>query len=192
MLRHALAASALVLCAALALPAFLAAQAPADAPYPGSGLARQRIFDTLTSASPGTRPSVDAGKALFEKTCAGCHIFGDIGASVGPDLSTVGARFGRREILDSILWPSHTISDQYVMTTFELVDGTSVSGLVARENTSGVAIRNGEHLERPLVLPAASIKERTESPISLMPEHLVADMTLDQIDSLVTFLLTGK
>jgi putative heme-binding domain-containing protein len=189
--RHAVALVSLALCASAWMP-IATAQTPQDAPYPASGLTRQQIFDRLTSAAPGTKPSVEAGKTLFEKTCSGCHVFGDIGASVGPDLSTVGSRFGKREILDSVLWPSHTISDQYVMTTFALEDGSTVSGMIARETVAAVAVRNGDHLERPLVLPVSSIKERTESTTSLMPEHLVAAMTLDEIDSLVSFLLTGK
>jgi cytochrome c5 len=121
--RHAFAVVSLALCASAWMP-FAAAQTPPDTPYPASGLTRQQVFDKLTSTSAGTTPSVETGKTLFEKTCSGCHIFGDIGASVGPDLSTVGSRFGKREILDSILWPSHTISDQYAMTTFELEDGS--------------------------------------------------------------------
>ena len=41
------------------------------------------------------------------------EVAGDVGRGGGPDLSTVVSRFRRREILESIVYPSRVISDQY-------------------------------------------------------------------------------
>jgi len=177
-----------VICAAT-----LTAQAPADAPYAGSGLTRQQIMDKLTAADYQSKPVIAEGKETFQKLCSGCHIFGDVGASVGPDLTTVASRFKKRDILDSILWPSHTISDQYTMTTFLLDDGTTESGLIVREDAQFVFVKNAAHLEgRGLPIPVARIKGRKDSTVSLMPDDLMASLKLEQIDNLVAFLLTGK
>jgi putative heme-binding domain-containing protein len=167
-------------------------QAPPDAPYPGSKMTRQQIMDKLTSAAPGTTSSTAKGKELYDKLCAGCHIFGDTGISVGPDLTTLASRFGKRETLDSILWPSRTISDQYAVTVFELADGSLQSGVVVREDARAVYIKNAENLERPRPILLSTIKERTESTVSLMPEHLVAELTLDDIESLVAYARSGS
>jgi putative heme-binding domain-containing protein len=170
----------------------LRAQMPPDPTYPGSKMTRQQIMDKLMSAAPGTTASVAKGKEVYDKLCAGCHIFGDTGTSVGPDLTTLSSRFGKRETLDSIMWPSKTISDQYAVTVFELTDGSLVSGVVVREDARAVYVKNADNLERPRPILLSSVKERTESTVSLMPEHLVADLTLDDIESLVAYARSGS
>jgi len=187
--RMLLAGTALVVWSA----ALVARQTSPDAPYMGSGLSRQQLFDKLTAADYKSTPSVEDGKAVFEALCSGCHVFGDLGSSVGPDLSTVANRFKKRDILESILWPSKTISDQYTMTTLVLDDGTSVSGLVVREDDQAVFLRTADALTgRGKPVPVARIKERKDSTVSLMPERLMDPLKIERIDNLVAFLLTGK
>jgi putative heme-binding domain-containing protein len=167
-------------------------QTPPDVAFPATNMTRQQVMDKLTSAAPGTTVVTAKGKEVFDKLCASCHILGETGTSVGPDLTTLSSRFGRREVLDSILWPSRTISDQYAVTVLELTDGSYRNGVVVREDRQAVYLKNSDHLDRPLPVLLSQIKERTESPISLMPENLVAALTLDEIDSLVAFTLSAK
>ena len=167
-------------------------QMPPDAPFPATNMTRQQVLDKLTSATPGTTAAVAKGKEAFDKLCAGCHIFGETGTSVGPDLTTLSSRFRKRDVLESILWPSRTISDQYAVTVFELNDGSLQSGVIVREDRQAVYLKNSDHLDRPLPILLSQIKERTESTVSLMPENLVAALTLDEIESLVTYTLSGK
>lgn len=169
-----------------------ASQDPPEEAMPGSKMTRQQVLEKLSSPGAGTLVSAERGRALFEERCATCHIFGDIGASVGPDLTTLSSRFGKRDVLDSILWPSRTISDQYAVTIFELTDGTYASGVVIREDARAVYLKNAEYLDRPLPVALGRIKERSESTVSLMPEGLVADLSLDDIDSLVEYSLGGR
>jgi cytochrome c5 len=91
-----------------------ATQMPPDPTFPGSKMTRQQVLDKVTSESPGTTASVAKGKELYEKLCAGCHIFGETGTSVGPDLTTLSSRFRKRDTLESIMWPSKTISTSIV------------------------------------------------------------------------------
>lgn len=189
-----LAASCGVLLLAVSLsPAALSArQDPPEEAMPGSKMNRQQVLEKLTSAEPGTKVSLERGRQLYEELCAACHIFGDTGTSVGPDLTTLSSRFGKRDVLDSILWPSRTISDQYAVTIFELTDGTYASGVIIREDARAVYLKNAEFLERPLPIALGRIKERTESTVSLMPEGLMAELSLDDIDSLVAYSLGGR
>lgn len=189
----AVATLATTLAIAIALGVGAAARQDAqEEPMPGSKMTRQQVLDKLSSDAPGTKVSLARGKEIYEEICAACHIFGETGTSVGPDLTTLGARFSRRDVLDSILWPSRTISDQYAVTVFELEDGTYVSGVIIRETANAVAIKNADHLDRPLVVALASVKERTDSTVSLMPEYLLAPYSLDDIDSLITYVRGGK
>lgn len=172
--------------------AVAAGQAPADPVFAGSKMTRQQVLEKLTSAAPGTTVNLAKGKEVFEKLCAGCHIFGETGTSVGPDLTTLASRFAKKDTLESIMWPSKTISDQYTVTVFELTDGSYVSGVVVREDARAIYIKNAENLERPRGMLLSSVKERTESTVSLMPENLVAELSLDDIESLVAYVLSGK
>jgi putative heme-binding domain-containing protein len=173
--------------------ALAARQIAPDAPYMGSGLTRQQLIDRLTAADYTSTPSVADGKEVFEALCSGCHIFGDLGTAVGPDLTSVANRFKKRDILESILWPSKTISDQYTMTTLVLDDGTTVSGLITREDATYVFLKTADALTgRGKPVPIDRIKERKDSTTSLMPERLMDPLKIERIDNLVAFLLTGK
>ena len=168
-------------------------QGAPDAQLPGAGMTRQQVIDKLTAADYQPKPPTGDGRVLFQGLCANCHIVGDIGTSVGPDLSTLSSRFRKRDLLEAILFPSRTISDQYAMQTLTLDDGTTVTGLVAREDAQFVFLRSDERPGgRGVPVPIARIKDRRDAEVSMMPDGLVAGLTLDQIDSLVAFLLASR
>lgn len=132
--------------------------------------------------------SAEAGRSIFEKTCAPCHRFGEaIGNDVGPELTSIASRFKRRDVLEAILWPSKVISDQYKSEMFEMKDGSVVSGVVVRENAAQVFVRTAASPERPAAVPKAQIVNRGESNVSLMPAGLLEGRTQEEIASLLAF-----
>jgi putative heme-binding domain-containing protein len=131
--------------------------------------------------------SAEAGRPVFEKQCAGCHRFGAIGKDVGPDLTTLTSRFKRRDILESILWPSKVISDQYLAEMIELTDGSIVTGMLVRENATALLIRTGETPDKPVVVTKVRVANRATSTVSLMPEGLIESLTHDEIANLLAF-----
>ena len=71
---------------------------------------RQAILEKqLADESPG---DAALGREVFKANCERCHVFGAIGTQVGPDLSTLSSRFKEKDVLESVLWPSKTISDR--------------------------------------------------------------------------------
>jgi putative heme-binding domain-containing protein len=158
----------------------LRAQAPA-APQ----VLREQLLEThMKDEKSG---SAEAGRPVYEKLCAGCHRFGAIGKDVGPDLTTLTSRFKRRDILESILWPSKIISDQYQAEMIELTDGSVVTGMLVRENATALLIRTGENPDKPVVVTKARVANRVTSTVSLMPEGLVDSLTHDEIANLLAF-----
>ena len=147
----------------------------------------QQILDLHTSATakPGTAA---AGRAVFTKICAQCHTFGAIGTAVGPDLTTINSRFKKRDILESIVFPSKMISDQYGSEIFETADGQIINGLIVRETAAAVQIRTAASLDKPLSLAKGKIKERRKSTVSFMPEGLLDAHTDAEIANLLAFL----
>jgi putative heme-binding domain-containing protein len=186
----------LALVAALALPLGAVAARSQTAPAAAGqalvkSMPREEVAAKLTAATWAGKPAREEGGAIYEKVCAACHLFGEVGKNVGPDLSTLASRFKKGDVLDSILFPSKTISDQYQMTMVELNDGTTHSGLVFREDRQYLYLKNADYLDRPLPVKLTDIKERLTSTVSLMPEGLVNDYSLQQLDSLVAYLLAG-
>jgi putative heme-binding domain-containing protein len=133
--------------------------------------------------------TADAGRPLFDQRCAMCHRFGEIGKDVGPDLTTITSRFKKADILDSILWPSKVISEQYQAEMFELKDGSMVSGIVVRETAAAVMVRTAGSPDKPVPVAKAQIANRTPATVSLMPEALVDDLSPTRIADLLAFLM---
>ena len=125
---------------ALTLSVSPRAQAPAEQPMPGSKMTRDQVIERLSGTDRGTTASAARGSEVYHELCAACHVLGETGESVGPDLTTLAGRFGHRDVLEAILYPSRTISDQYAVTVFELDDGSYVSGVVLRNTAWGVSL----------------------------------------------------
>lgn len=161
-------------------------QTPA-AQAPGPKLTPEEIFEHQNKQEGGGSP--EAGRPIFDKLCASCHRFGEIGKDVGPDLTTIVSRFKKKDVLESILWPSRIISDQYQSEMFELSDGTVVTGVLVRESAIAVLVRTAENPDKPVQVPKAKIANRATSTVSLMPEGLLDGYTQADIANLLAFAL---
>ncbi len=129
------------------------------------------------------------GAAVFAKAqCINCHRYGDRGDGIGPDLTTVSRRFQKKEILESILFPSQVISDQYASKTVITTDGRNINGLVTTQPDGSTIVlqTNGQKV----TIPAGDIESMTPCKISAMPEGLLNTMTLEDIANLFAFLST--
>jgi putative heme-binding domain-containing protein len=167
---------------------------PADAPTAPGELSRM-TFEELADyvdLNPTGREggNIERGRRVFHRArCADCHLFGDEGRGGGPDLSTAVARFTRREMLESVMFPSRVISDRYAAVDVRLTTGGVESGMLASESESGVTLirATGEKIE----IPADRIAERTPSSLSIMPEGLIDWMSLRELTDLFAFLESG-
>jgi putative heme-binding domain-containing protein len=144
---------------------------------------------TALNAAPGGNKAL--GKPIFEKVCANCHKFGAAGKEIGPDLSTIAATRKRPEIIESMLFPSKIIADQYQPVLIQTKDGDIVSGLVIKENARAVTLVTSDHPEKPVEVLKSQIQARKKSTVSAMPEGLLDTYTNDQVLGLVAFLLAG-
>jgi putative membrane-bound dehydrogenase-like protein len=110
-----------------------------------------------------------AGREHFKKLCASCHVLGQDGVRVGPELSGAGKN-GIRYYLENILDPNAVIGSDFQATTIETRSGDTVTGLVIQETTSAVTLRTTTDT---LVIAKTDIVDRTTSELSLMPEGLL-------------------
>jgi putative heme-binding domain-containing protein len=135
----------------------------------------------------GSRGVASRGAALFESAqCAKCHRFGERGDSVGPDLTNVAKRFQRKEILESILFPSQTISDQFASQTVVANDGKTYVGMVAPSGNGALVVlqANGEKM----TIPEDEVESRTRAKVSSMPQGLLNRLSIEEVADLFAYL----
>jgi len=136
------------------------------------------------------------GKALFEASaknelqCLKCHRAMGSGGDIGPDLSLIGKKASKENLLDSLLTPSKAIADQYIVSVIETKNGQIISGLVLSETAEAITLRDGNGKDHRIAIP--DIEARAKSKVSIMPQDLVAWMSEDDLVDLAEYLLTLK
>ena len=132
------------------------------------------------------------GKAAFtDAMCIQCHRIGFDGGTVGPDLTAVGNRFSRRDILESILAPSKVVMEQYQATTIYKKGGDAVTGRLVGEDDAKVILITDPFTGARTEVPCGQIERRERSAISPMPPGLANVLTRDEILDLVAYLEAG-
>ena len=142
---------------------------------------------TFLNGPDGSHGKADAGAKIFAKAnCINCHRYGDRGDGIGPDLTTVSRRFQKKEILESILFPSQVISDQYASKTIITTDGRSITGLVAPQADGSLIVLQSSG--QKATIAASEVDQTLPSKISAMPEGLLNPLSLEEIADLFAYL----
>lgn len=147
-------------------------------------------LDTLNeffASSDGRKGDATHGQEIYEQAqCAKCHRMGSVGTSVGPDLTSVSSRFTRREVLESVLYPSHIISDQYRTKRVLTVDGKILTGSVVQNADGTITVRDSKLDEHIVAEQDIELIEPSKS--SLMPSGLVDNFSAADIRDMMTYL----
>ena len=97
---------------------------PPELPKADSAKSKYTFQQIADLSEHDGRGSAERGRLIFTKAkCVKCHRFQSEGEGVGPDLTSVRRRFQRKEIVESIVYPSQVISDQYRMVQVETKEG---------------------------------------------------------------------
>ena len=158
----------------------------------------------LTTASGKPLPSLyelvrregnaQKGQDVFFKAgataCGTCHRVQGRGQWVGPDLSTIGTKYDRKELLNNILSPSAAISYNYRTAILALADGQVVTGLPVEESAERIVLKTAEG-KRITVRPG-EVEARKVGDVSLMPEGLAQALGERDLVDLLAYLGTLK
>ncbi|QDT05515.1 Cytochrome c [Rubripirellula lacrimiformis] len=132
------------------------------------------------------------GRELFtnhkDAACARCHRVTGEGSLVGPDLASVGMKYGERELLYHIQYPSGAINYNFVATSFLFIDGRIQNGLVLDRQDGKITL--GIATGQQITIEEDDVEEERPQSVSLMPEGLVANFTEQQLCDLVEYLRT--
>ncbi len=134
----------------------------------------------------------DRGRILFAAAkCFACHRYNDEGGGQGPDLSGVAGRFNTHDLLESIVVPSKTISDQYESVTVATTDGRVITGRIVNLQGDNLMINPDMFDPNNMVnVPRSRIEEIKRSPVSMMPLGLLNTLKKDEILDLFAYLLS--
>jgi putative heme-binding domain-containing protein len=180
----------LVAVTALLAAALAAAPAAPPATQAAPSEARNRYFKYAMTH----QGDADAGKKLFLEpqkiACGNCHTVDGSGSKAGPDLFTIGDKYGRDDLIQQILQPSATIAPGFTTTTIRTKSGDDFVGIVKETSTDSIGIMGGD--AKLVRVKTADIEQQKTSDISLMPEGLEGLMTQPQFADLVSYLTTLK
>ncbi len=161
------------------------------APDPESLARQKRRLDELAAYLPNG--NAQRGARLFsnedKSKCITCHIKGEQGASLGPDLTSIGAIRSERDLLEAIVFPSASIARYHEVVNVLTEDGRAVSGLLVKETVDKVFLASAAGVLQPV--PIREIEEARYSNVSLMPE-LDRLLKPEEIADLVAFLKESK
>ncbi len=164
-------------------------------------IALARLSVPWASATAEKKPGADLtrtdvkgnwlhGRRVFfaDGGCATCHTIRGEGIAFGPDLSNLVHR-DRESVIHDITKPSATINPDMTGSLVKFKDGPEMAGIIRTLNAEKIVLglpANAQY-ERPRgdVVKMEPMKE------SLMPETLAANLTPEQMEDLLTFLLTN-
>jgi putative membrane-bound dehydrogenase-like protein len=150
--------------------------------------ARAASFEHFASLGAAGDPA--RGQAVFERACQVCHAVGGRGESVGPVLDGVGAR-GIDGLLAALLEPSAAVESGYRELRVELLDGTSLTGLLVSSDGATLTLRaaSAAGAGEPRVVPRTEVARLRWSKLSVMPDGLLQALPASEAGDLLAYLL---
>jgi putative heme-binding domain-containing protein len=146
-----------------------------------------RTVDEILDLVTQRRGDPGVGAELFvAKKCVTCHSAGPDSAGLGPSLANAAGIYNRRQLAESILLPHKSIAQGFATTALLLDDGKSLVGFVTSEAADLLVLRDAQGVEHRVA--KGGIEERTKLQTSVMPEGLVADLSIAQFASLLDFI----
>jgi putative membrane-bound dehydrogenase-like protein len=125
------------------------------------------------------------GRALFNQSCATCHVLYGQGQKIGPDLTGSG-RHNLEYLLDRLLDPNRMVSADFRMSVVTLKNGRVLTGVVGEKTERTVAVQTPTERVR---LDRSEIGEILPTQLSLMPEGLLAPLRDEQVRDLIGYLM---
>jgi putative heme-binding domain-containing protein len=133
------------------------------------------------------------GKVVFasEKArCASCHTVQGDEQRAGPDLRFIGDKYGREQLIQSVLEPNAMIHPDYTTVVATTRDGKVHTGVLRQRTSQELQLIDAD--ARLVRLPAAEIEVEQRTGTSLMPADLQKAFTPKQFADLITYLESLK
>ncbi len=148
-------------------------------------------YEAVVQLAVAAKGDAKVGQELFLKQgCVVCHTLSEKEPPKGPMLGGIAQRYSRAELCESILKPSAKIAQGFESQYFKLKNGSEIEGFVVKEGGDSVEVRNVAGITT--TVEKGDISQREKRDKSIMPEGLAANLTPDDLASLLAFLESTK
>ena len=132
------------------------------------------------------------GRTLFAQEggaqCHACHVAEKVGRDLGPDLTQIGKKFTREQMLEHLLQPSLAIEPQFIGWCLE-TESETLTGLIVEKTESELVFKDAQGQRRFKLSDVARLEPQK---ISLMPEGLLQGLTPQEAADLLAYLESLK
>jgi putative heme-binding domain-containing protein len=147
---------------------------------------KQRDIERIRAIITKGKGSPEKGRALFQMSCGACHMLHGEGGKIGPDLSGY-ERDNLDFLLPAIVDPNLGIREEFTSFVLATTDGQTLTGYLTENQPQSVTIL--DLAQNKVLIPRERIKTLTASPVSLMPESLLAAYTDEQLRDLFAWVM---
>ena len=126
------------------------------------------------------------GRAIFQKTCANCHVLYGVGVKIGPDL-TGSNRKSLDYLLENIVDPSASVGADFRALIVLMQDGRVFNGVMTATTERTLSLQTATE---PVTLDRSEIESIKQSKASLMPDGLLQNLSTEQIRNLIGYLMS--
>jgi putative heme-binding domain-containing protein len=133
---------------------------------------------------------VAKGQASFAPLCGICHQVNGVGIDFGPNLSEVGSKKTKENIIESILDPNKVIEPGFESVMIKLESDETAMGMIAGETDTEVTVKAMGGAKT--TFKKADIVSRTKQPMSLMPVGLYRALSTDDLVNIAEYLAAQK
>jgi putative membrane-bound dehydrogenase-like protein len=152
----------------------------------------QREYFEQLMASLG-EGDVRRGQVVFygaKAACSTCHAIGYLGGKIGPDLTRIGGIRNRRDLLESIVFPSASFVRSYEPMVVVTVQGQVVSGNVHQDGKDEIVLIVAA--DQMVTIARDEIEEMRPGKTSIMPAGLDKQLTPQELADLLAFLENAR
>lgn len=135
----------------------------------------------------------EQGKNMYAASvCSSCHSMRGEGGQIGPDLTQLGTRFSVKDMLEAIIEPNKSISDQYAATIFYLKDGKSIVGRLINQDNEKYSVSQNPFAPQVLRdIPKADVVRTQLSDVSIMLPGMINRLNEEELRDLMAYLMAG-
>ena len=153
-----------------------------------------KLKEAVAVADSGIiNPNYENGKSMYAASlCIQCHTMKGEGGIIGPDLTQLGTRFTYKDMLEAIIEPSKSISDQYGSTIFYLKEGGSIVGrLINQDKITYTIAQNPFAPQITREISKKDVLRIQMSDVSPMLSNLINNLNSKELKDLLAYLKSG-
>jgi putative heme-binding domain-containing protein len=132
---------------------------------------------------------VPRARQTFRRVCSKCHQLDGVGTAVGPNLGTV-RNHPKSELLTDILLPSKSIERGYETYVVVKKTGESADGILSAQTPASITLRQEQG--KQVTISRADIRDMYVSNLSLMPEDLDKQLSVQDVADLLAYLKNAR